>query len=80
MIDETEDIRRQLVKEINSNPIPRELRETVGQVWNTKELSRDFIVLGFMAPFVVVKRKSDGVKGSLEFQHSPRLYFNFKKD
>ena len=23
------------------------------------------------------RRKSDGKKGSLEFQHSPRIYFNF---
>jgi hypothetical protein len=28
----------------------------------------------------VVRRKSDGVKGSLEFQHNPRFYFNFKSD
>ena len=31
-------------------------------------------------PYVVVKRKSDGKKGSLEFQHYPRFYFNFKED
>jgi hypothetical protein len=29
---------------------------------------------------VVVKRKSDGKKGSLEFTHSPRVYFNFVED
>jgi hypothetical protein len=29
---------------------------------------------------VVVKRKSDGVVGSLEFQHHPRFYFNFAED
>jgi hypothetical protein len=27
----------------------------------------------------VVRRKSDGVKGSLEFQLSPRLYFGFEE-
>jgi hypothetical protein len=32
-----------------------------------------------MAPFVVVRRLSDGQKGSLEFQHHPRFYFNFQK-
>jgi hypothetical protein len=31
-----------------------------------------------MAPLVVVRRKPDGVKGSLEFQHNPRLYFTFR--
>ena len=49
------------------------------QVWNTEELQRDFDVVGFCAPFVVVKRKKDGIKGSLEFQHMPRYYFNFLK-
>jgi hypothetical protein len=33
-----------------------------------------------MAPFVVVRRKADGRKGSLEFQHHPRFYFNFMPD
>jgi hypothetical protein len=35
---------------------------------------------GFMAPFVIVTRKSDGAKGSLEFTHNPRFYFNFAVD
>ena len=48
--------------------------------WSTAELQRDFEVIGFAAPFVVVKRKSDGVKGSLEFTHSPRVYFNWRAD
>jgi hypothetical protein len=26
----------------------------------------------------VVRRLADGVKGSLEFQHNPRLYFSFR--
>ena len=51
-----------------------------GQVWDSSELSGDFNVIGFAAPLVVVKRKSDGVPGSLEFQHRPRFYFNFQKD
>jgi len=54
-----------------------ELEKQVGQVWDTTELQRDFNVLGFQAPFVVVHRKSDGTKGSLEFTHSPRFYFNY---
>ena len=81
MHDETESIRRDLVGQINSDPGFREALEAKhGQVWDTQELSKDFEVLGFMAPFVVVKRKSDGVKGSLMFQHSPRFYFSFTKD
>jgi len=78
--DPTEYPRRALVAEINSGDADRaELERKYGQVWNTEELSRDFEVTGFMAPFVVVKRKSDGVKGSLMFRHSPRFYFNFEK-
>jgi hypothetical protein len=80
-MDSTENIRRQLVSEINSVPGSREaLEKEHGQVWNTEELSRDFEVKGFMAPFVVVKRKSDGVVGSLEFQHRPRFYYGFTPD
>ena len=81
MIDETETIRRQLLVEINSEPGSRAALEAqYGQVWATQELSQDFEVIGFMAPFVVVKRKADGVKGSLSFQHSPRFYFGFQAD
>lgn len=54
--------------------------EQAQERWNTQELQRDFEVIGFCAPFVVVRRKSDGVKGSLEFTHSPRVYFNFVED
>jgi hypothetical protein len=81
MNDETETIRRQRLAEINAEPGSREALEAVyGQVWDTDELADDFQVIGFMAPFVVVRKKADGVKGSLEFQHDPRFYFNFQKD
>ena len=55
------------------------LEDRYGQVWNTTEVQEEFEVLGFMAPFVVVVRKTDGKKGSLTFQHSPRFYFSFEK-
>lgn len=79
MNDPTEPIRRQRLAEINATPGSREALETEnGQVWDTGELARDFKVLGFMAPLVVVRRKADGMKGSLEFQHQPRFYFNWR--
>ena len=79
MSDPTEDIRRERLAEINAEPGSREALEAEhGQVWTTEELSRDFEVIGFMAPLVVVRRKADGKKGSLEFQHNPRFYFSFK--
>lgn len=79
--DPTEEARRQRLAEINSEAGERaELEARYGQVWDTKELARDCIVIGFMAPLIVVQRKSDGVRGSLEFQHQPRFYFNFQPE
>lgn len=81
MTDETEVIRREMVATINANSGPRaELEKQYGTVWDTSELSRDFEVLGFMAPFVVVKRRLDGVRGSLLFQHHPRFYYSFQPE
>jgi hypothetical protein len=57
-----------------------DFEKAFGQVWNTDELQRDFVVLGFMAPFVVVERFSDSKKGSLEFNHSPRFYYRWSED
>ena len=68
--DPTEDVRRAMLADPDRHP--------VGPRWDTAELQRDFEVLGFMAPFVVVRRRSDGAKGTLEFAHSPRVYFNFE--
>jgi hypothetical protein len=80
MTDPTEPIRRQRLAEINTQPGSREALEAAyGQVWDTQQLAEDFEVVGFMAPLVVVRRKADGVKGSLEFQHQPRLFFNFQE-
>ncbi len=79
MKDPTETIRRERLVEINTEPTSREALETQhGQVWDTAQVVEDFEVIGFMAPFVVVRRRSDGGKGSLEFQHQPRFYFNFQ--
>ena len=79
MTDPTESTRRREVAEINADPGSREFLEaTHGQVWDTKEMQQDFDAIGFMAPYIVVTRKSDGQKGTLTFQHSPRFYFNFQ--
>lgn len=81
MNDPTEAIRRELLVQVNQHPGSREALEAEhGQVWDTNQLRETFEVLGFMAPFVVVKRRSDGVKGSLQFQHHPRLYHSFQAD
>ena len=67
-----------MIAEINHEPGSREALESQhGQVWDTDQLREQFDVIGFMAPIVVAIRKSDGIKGSLMFQHSPRFYFGF---
>jgi hypothetical protein len=77
--DVTESIRRVMVKELNAKKAEREaLEQKYGKVWDTEELTRDFEMTGFMAPYVVVTRKSDRQQGTLTFQHSPRYYFNFE--
>lgn len=76
-----EAIRATELAEIQANPRQREALEAkYGRVWTTDELRQDFDVIGFMAPYMVVKRKSDGIKGSFMFQHSPRFYFSFQED
>ena len=48
-----------------------------GNVWNSDELRAQFEVHSFLAPFCFVTRRSDKRRGVLEFQHSPRFYFDF---
>ena len=81
MHDQTEAIRRNELARINTEPGSREALEAQhGQVWDTQELREQFDVTGFMAPYVVVRRKSDNVVGSLWFQNRPRFYFQFQED
>lgn len=86
MSDTTESIRRAMIE-----TMPEALGEAVkaGEpVWDTAELQRDFEVSGFLAPFVVVKRRSDDVVGSLQFvnvvlgadEGPRRVYFGFVPD
>ena len=79
MTDQTESIRKEMLVEINAQPGSGEYLEAKhGQVWDTGQLSEEFEVIGFMAPIVVARRRSDGVKGSMMFQHHPRFYFSFE--
>ena len=80
MSDPTEAFRREMVQVINATPGSREALEAEhGQVWDTTQLQEDFQVLSFAAPYIVVRRKSDEQKGSLTFQHSPRLYYGWQE-
>ena len=81
MSDATESIRREMIEEINAEPGSRMfLEEKHGQVWDPSELQQDFDVMGFMAPLVVARRRSDGAMGSLMFQANPRFYFGWSPD
>lgn len=54
-----------------------EVEKVAVEKWTTSELQDHFVVHGFLAPFIEVTRIRDGAKGTLEFGHSPRIYFNF---
>ena len=75
MYDPTENARRERVKEVNQPGF-----DVNGQRWTTEEMTEEFDVVGFLAPLVVVVRKSDGVKGTLEFTHRPRVYFGWRRE
>jgi hypothetical protein len=84
--DPTEGIRRVEQAALNAeaaalaaeSPDPRvELEARYARLWDTSQLQNDYSVVGFMAPYTVVVRKADGVKGTLMFSHSPRFYHSF---
>jgi hypothetical protein len=76
MKDPTEAIRRAMIE--TGEPY-RDLARAE-EKWDTDQVRELFEVHSFLAPFVFVTRKKDGVKGTLEFTHSPRFYFNFTPD
>lgn len=76
MTDQTETIRRAML----ANKVPEADLAKAEQQWDTDALRAEFEVIGFAAPFVIVRRRSDDKKGSLEFTHSPRVYFNWRED
>jgi hypothetical protein len=56
----------------------------LGQTWDTEQLQADFTVIGYSAPYCVVRRKSDQKVGTLEFtggfgSTGPRVYFSFEE-
>ena len=80
-VDITEQLRRVRLAVLNAEPGNRQaLEQRHGQVWDGVELGRHFEVVGFMAPYVVARRRADQRLGSLEFQHHPRFYFNWRGD
>jgi len=79
--DLTSAARRALQARINFGARTREeLEEAFPEVLSTDELTKDYHVRAFLAPFVRVVRKSDGKPGWLMFQHAPRFYFDFQPE
>ena len=78
--DPTEAFRRRRLADLNPGTDRAVLERLHGMTWDHAGLARDFEVIGFMAPFVVARRKADGKAGSLEFQHDPRFYFEWQED
>jgi hypothetical protein len=72
---------RMLQAAINRAPKTREeLEMYLDRVWDTQQLSSEFEVLGFRAPFAIVKKRSSGEQGSMLFQNQPRFYFAYSRD
>jgi len=64
-----------------NQPVDRKyFEDTYGQVWDTSELTTEFEVIGFLSPFVSVRRRSDNVKGIMMFRDMPRYYYNFREE
>ena len=80
-----EDLQRSLIMKINeqipfgATPESERIRleKLHGRVWNTKELTKEFRVLGFRAPLVLVRNLLTNQLGTMLFQHYPRYYFGF---
>ncbi len=71
--DPTEGIRRLMIE----TGQPQADLLAAEESWDTAEATGLFEFLGFAAPFVLVRRRANGVRGTLEFTHQPRRYFNF---
>lgn len=80
MYDSTAGIHRHMIETGQPHADLADVQEHGEQTWDTQALQRDFEVLNFAAPFVVVRRRSDGVTGSLEFTNVPRRYFAWRQD
>ncbi len=79
--DPTSEIRRQIGLVLNERRWNRaQLEPVFGRVWDATELAAEFEIVGFRAPFVVVRRHADGQVGSLLFAHESRFYFAYVAD
>lgn len=77
--DPTLEWRRKRSAEINAEPKSREELEAIwGKVLDHLEMRKNYNQFFFCNPVLVCRRKSDGARGTLLFQFSPRFYFRWK--
>jgi hypothetical protein len=60
---------------------PRSREELEAQherVWDTRQLAEEFVITSIIGHTVVVRRKTDDLVGTLQYQEAPRLYFGFR--
>ena len=55
------------------------LEAQYGEVLTTAQMQEKYEVEGFGGGLCVVRRKSDGARGSLDFTHMPRFYHSFQE-
>lgn len=48
-------------------------------IMTKEQMLAEYDVLGFALGMCVVRRKSDGVKGTLFFEGNPRVYYDFQE-
>lgn len=80
MIDLLDQAHTAITEAIATTPLPAELVGLVApgeDYWTTEQMRERFTVEGFAAPYVIVRRKSDGQPGVLSFTHQPRYYYDW---
>lgn len=76
------DVELKMLRELmDRHPRTREELLAIAQpVYDQDQLRERFEILGFRAPFVVVRERGSGRQGSMIFQNHPRFYFSFQTD
>jgi hypothetical protein len=54
------------------------LQKRYGAVWDTRGLAAEFTITAIIGDRIVVRRKADGVVGTLTVQEQPRYYHSFE--
>lgn len=69
---------RLLQQYINRNPKTKEdLSRDYDCVWDSREVTDEFEILGYKSPFAIAECKQTGTRGTLIFQNEPRFYFGW---